>query len=196
MTMWKAGTPCLIWALESFIASTAILITTFTAPANMLVMGSGDLQNGAQVLTPTQQSRLAQARASDKSVMINKAEEVGQNDNAAGSKTWHFIMLNSRDVSWAASKAFIWDAARVNFPSGRKGIAMSAYPVESAGNDRWGRSTEYLKNSIEIYSNKYYEYPWNSAVNVSGRSFGNGVSGHYILPEQLKERAALGRCYA
>jgi aminopeptidase N len=51
-------------------------------------------------------------------------------------------------------------------------IAMSAYPKESAGNNGWGRSTEYLKNSMEIYSKKYYEYPWNSAVNVSGVALG------------------------
>jgi hypothetical protein len=145
-----------------------------TAPANMIVVGSGDLQNGAQVLTTTQQTRLARARTSDKTQMIITPDEVGQAATRPfkGSLTWHFKMLNTRDVSWAASPAFIWDAARVNFPSGRKGIAMSAYPKESAGNDRWGRSTEYLKNSMEIYSKAYFEYPWNSAVNVSGVALG------------------------
>ncbi|MDB5144171.1 MAG: family metallopeptidase [Mucilaginibacter sp.] len=157
-----------------------------TAPANMTVVGSGDLQNGAQVLSATEQSRLAAARNSDKSVMIIKPEEVGKNDNAKGSKTWHFKMLNSRDVSWAASKAFIWDAARVNFPSGRKGIAMSTYPVESAGNDSWGRSTEYLKYSMEIYSKKYFEYPWNSAVSVSGVALGMEYPGIIFCLSNLK----------
>ncbi|MGZ3750310.1 MAG: M1 family metallopeptidase [Mucilaginibacter sp.] len=157
-----------------------------TAPANMTVVGSGDLQNGAQVLSTTQQSRLAEARNSDKTVMVIKPEEVGKNDNASGSKTWHFKMLNSRDVSWAASKAFIWDAARVNFPSGRKGIAMSTYPVESAGNDSWGRSTEYLKYSMEIYSKKYFEYPWNSAVSVSGVALGMEYPGIIFCLSNLK----------
>jgi len=157
-----------------------------TAPANMTVVGSGDLQNGAQVLSPTQQSRLAEARKSDKTVVIIKPEEVGQNANATGTKTWHFKMENSRDVSWAASKAFIWDAARVNFPSGRKGIAMSTYPVESSGNDSWGRSTEYLKNSMEIYSKKYYEYPWNSAVSVSGVALGMEYPGIIFCLSNLK----------
>ena len=35
--------------------------------------------------------------------------------------------------------AFIWDAAQMNFPSGRKGLAMSVYPEESAGDSAWGR---------------------------------------------------------
>jgi hypothetical protein len=157
-----------------------------TAPANMTVVGSGDLENGAQVLSATQQSRLAEARKSDKTVMIIKPEEVGQNANASGTKTWHFKMENSRDVSWAASKAFIWDAARVNFPSGRKGIAMSSYPVESSGNDSWGRSTEYLKNSMEIYSKKYFEYPWNSAVSVSGVALGMEYPGIIFCLSNLK----------
>src|SRR5450759_2449138 len=59
---------------------------------------------------------------------------------------------NARDVAWASSKAFIWDAARINLPSGRKALAMSAYPEESKGDNAWGRATEYAKGSIENYS--------------------------------------------
>ena len=49
-----------------------------TAPANMTVAGSGDLQNGEKVLTSTQISRLEEARKSDKTVMIINPDEVGQ----------------------------------------------------------------------------------------------------------------------
>jgi len=165
-----------------------------TAPADMTVAGSGDLQNGAQVLSATQQSRLAEARNSDKTVMIIKPEEVNEpaTHPFKGTLTWHFKMLNTRDVSWAASKAFIWDAARVNFPSGRKGIAMSTYPVESSGNDSWGRSTEYLKNSMEIYSKEYFEYPWNSAVSVSGVALGMEYPGIIFCLSNLKNAGLWG----
>ncbi|MGN6399758.1 MAG: M1 family metallopeptidase [Flavisolibacter sp.] len=161
-----------------------------TAPANMLVVGSGDLQNAAQVLTATQQSRLAQARKSDSTVMIIKPEEVNlaATHPFKGTRTWHFKMLNSRDVSWAASKAFIWDASGVNFPSGRKGIAMSAYPVESSGRDSWGRSTEYLKNSMEIYSKAYFEYPWNTATSVAGVALGMEYPGIIFCLDDLKNK--------
>lgn len=165
-----------------------------TTPANMLVVGSGDLQNPAQVLTATQQSRLAQARKSDTTVMIIKPEEVNlaSTHPFKGNLTWHFKMLNTRDVSWAASKAFIWDAARVNFPSGRKGLAMSAYPQESAGKDSWGRSTEYLKNSMEIYSKAYYEYPWNNATSVSGVALGMEYPGIIFCLSNLKNGSLWG----
>ncbi|MFI5161358.1 MAG: M1 family metallopeptidase [Sphingobacteriales bacterium] len=157
-----------------------------TTPANMTVAGSGDLENPKDVLSSTQQSRLAEARNSDKTVMIITPDEVGKNNNATGTKTWHFKMLNTRDVSWAASTAFIWDAARVNFPSGRKGIAQSTYPVESSGNNSWGRSTEYLKASMEIYSQEYFEYPWNSAVSVSGVALGMEYPGIIFCLSNLK----------
>jgi hypothetical protein len=62
----------------------------------------------------------------------------------------------------------IWDAAKINLPSGRKALAMSCYPTESIGDTAWSRSTEYLKNCIEIYSKNFFEYPWNNAVSVGG----------------------------
>lgn len=160
-----------------------------TAPAGKIVVGSGDLQNADEVLTATQQKRLQEARNSDKTVTIISAGEVGKSVTRPykGTLTWHFKMQNTRDVAWAASDAFIWDAARVNLPSGRKGIAQSAYPVESSGNDAWGRSTEYLKNSMEIYSKLYFEYPWNSAVNVSGVALGMEYPGAIFCLSNLKK---------
>ena len=165
-----------------------------TAPANMIVVGSGDLLNSKQVLSLTQQRRMAEARNSDKTVMIIKPEEVKQASThpIKGSLTWHFKMQDTRDVSWAASTAFILDGAKVNFPSGRKGIAMSAYPVESSGNDAWSRSTEYLKNSMEIYSNTYFEYPWNSAVNVSGVALGMEYPGIIFCLSNFKNERLWG----
>ncbi|MEO8721844.1 MAG: M1 family metallopeptidase [Ginsengibacter sp.] len=142
---------------------------SITAPANLIVVGSGELQNPKDVLTSTEIKRLNEARKSDKTVMIRSAEEVSnpasrpQKENI----TWHFKMKNSRDVSWAASKAFIWDAARINFPSGRKGLAQSVYPVESNGDNGWERSTEYTKASLEGYSKRWYEFPYNNATNVA-----------------------------
>src|SRR6059058_2247948 len=53
-----------------------------TTPATMTVAGSGDLENPKEVLSSTEQSRLADARNSDKTVMIITPEEVGKNANA------------------------------------------------------------------------------------------------------------------
>ncbi len=142
---------------------------TITAPSNELIVGAGELQNPQEVLTAVQQKRLAQAKQSDKTVMICTATEVTDPSSHIQKEklTWHFKLKNARDVSWAASKAFIWDAAKMNLPSGRKALAMSVYPIESAGDSAWGRATEYTKGSIENYSKRWYEYPYNTATNVA-----------------------------
>lgn len=142
-----------------------------TAPAEMIVYGSGDLQNATEVLTAAQINRLALAATSDKTVTIVGADEVTRaalNPATNKERTWHFTMLHTRDVGWAAGKGMIWDAAKVNVPSGRKVLAMSCYPLESVGDTAWTRSTEYLKASMEIYSKNFFEYPWNHAVSCAG----------------------------
>ncbi|HJW16389.1 MAG TPA: M1 family metallopeptidase [Flavisolibacter sp.] len=141
-----------------------------TAPANLIIVGSGELQNEKEVLTPTQVSRLVNARNSDKTVVLRSAEEVkdAKSRPSAANLTWKFKIQNTRDVAWAASKAFVWDAARINLPSGKKTLAMSAYPVESIKKDGWQRSTEMVKASIEHYSNQWFEFPYPVATNVAG----------------------------
>jgi len=146
-----------------------------TVPWDMLVTGSGELLNPTEVLTVTQQQRLAQARQSDTTVMIRSADEVTQptsRPKQSGLLTWHFRMQNTRDVAFGASKAYVWDAARINLPAGKTALAMSLYPVESAGNGAWGRATEYLKASTEYFSTQWFPYPWPVAINEAGTAGG------------------------
>ncbi|MGN6605100.1 MAG: M1 family metallopeptidase [Ginsengibacter sp.] len=141
-----------------------------TAPSNLIVVGSGALQNSAECLTATVRSRLAQAKKSDKTVTIVSADDLKGSSYHLNKPTltWHFVCNNTRDVAWAASKAFIWDAARINLPSGKKALAQSVYPVESAKDDAWKRSTEFVKGAIELYSKEWYEFTYPSATNVAG----------------------------
>jgi len=149
---------------------------SITLPADMIVAGSGDLQDTQQVLTATQVKRLAAAAKSDSTVSIIGANEVGMQSSRPqqnGMLTWHFKMHNTRDVSWAASRSFIWDAARIKLPSGKsEGLAMAVYPAESIGKNKYNRAAQYLKHSIEFYSKNYFEYPWHSAYVVAGVALG------------------------
>ncbi|MHB1688417.1 MAG: M1 family metallopeptidase [Ignavibacteriaceae bacterium] len=140
-------------------------------PWDQIVVASGELQNPNKVLTKKEIKRLKEAEQSDKTIFIRTADEINDPDSRpvkSGRLTWHFKMNNARDVSWASSKAFIWDAAKINLPSGKKILAMSVYPIESSGKDGWSRSTEFTKNSIEIFSKDWYEYPYPTAINVAG----------------------------
>lgn len=141
-----------------------------TAPANHTVVCSGILQNPKEVLTKTQQERFSKAEKSDETVYIIKPDEVGKAASQAkpnGTLTWHYKMENTRDVAWASSKAFIWDAARMNLGNGKTGMAQSVYPKESAGKAAWTRSTEFTKASVEFYSTTYFPYPYYNAINVA-----------------------------
>lgn len=148
---------------------------TITAPSNHIVVCSGELLNPNEVYTAEQQKRWAAAAQSDKTVMIRSANEVTNPSSRPSGKStlnWHFKIKNARDVSWASSASFIIDAAKINLPSGKKSLAISAYPVESDGTGAWARSTEYTKASIENYSKRWFEYPYPAATNVAGNEGG------------------------
>ena len=144
---------------------------SITAASNIFVVGSGELMNPKEVYTTEQLKRWNEAAASDKTILIRTAEEVEkENTNTILKKerTWHFKINNARDVAWAASSSFIIDAAKINLPDGKKSMAISAYPVESNGDTAWGRSTEYVKKSVEYNSAKWYTYPYPAATCVAG----------------------------
>lgn len=142
-----------------------------TVPYSHIVVASGELVNASQVLSKEVQNRVAQAANSDERVYLVKPDEIKKYEitrpRQDGTLTWHFKIKNARDVAFASSKAFIWDAARINLPSGKKAMAQSVYPAESDGQEAWGRSTEYGKASVEHYSQMWYEYPYPVAVNVA-----------------------------
>jgi len=162
-----------------------------TVPWNMMVAGSGELQNPEEVLTATQRERLAKAKQSDATVMIRTPEEVTQPSSRpkqSGTLTWHFKMANTRDVAFGASTAYVWDAARINLPAGKTALAMSVYPVESATPALWGRSTEFMKSSVEYFSRQWYPYPYPVAINEGG-SAASGMEYPGIVFDPMKAPA-------
>jgi len=168
---------------------------TIEAPSDFIVVASGELQNPNEVLTPKQRERLAEARNSDERVYLRTKEEVEKLDSISDVgdyKKWHFKMNQTRDVSWAASRAFVWDAARINLPDNKTALAMSVYPVEVADDSAWGRSTEYVKNSIEYNSKTWFPYTYPVAVNVAGRVGGMEYPGIVFCSYKAKGRRLWG----
>ena len=142
-----------------------------TAPSDHIVVCSGELLNPLETYTLDQLDRWAQAESSDETVMIRRPEEIKDPSTRPSGKkmtTWRFKIENARDVAWASSAAFVLDAARINLPSGKTSMAISAYPIESHGGNAWERSTEYTKASVEHYSERWFEYPYPTAINVAG----------------------------
>lgn len=142
-----------------------------TVPSDQVVVGSGILLNAEEILNTKTLKRLQKAAQSDQVVMIRSAQELNEavTKTETATTTWHFKMKNTRDVAWAMSTAFIWDAARINLSKGKTALAQSVYPKISTQEGRgWARSTEMLKFSTEYFSNYLMDYPYAVATSVAG----------------------------
>lgn len=140
-----------------------------TVPHDLIVAATGTLTNPEQVLTAEQRRRLDRARSSRETVPVVARNEVGTSatrPSGDGPLTWKFHAENVRDFSWAASSAFVWDAAGYD-----RTLIQSLYPKEGLGdasNPGWERATEYARHTIEFYSRTYFPYPYPSATNIAG----------------------------
>src|SRR5256885_7248180 len=136
-----------------------------TVPRGFIVAGTGRLTNPLEVLSAQQRARLARALHSDSTVAIIAKNEVGQPSarpaGAGATLTWRFSAHNVRDVAWAAAPNFIWDA------SGWNGILMQ-YFYPPVADSVWREATSMVRHSIKHYSEKWFPYPYPTAINVNG----------------------------
>lgn len=182
------------WGAGEFYCEFGDITFDVTVPASHIVMGSGELLNPQEVFTAEQLKRWNEAKNSDKTVHIRAESEV-TDPNSRPNKdklTWKFKMINTRDAAWASSKAFVLDAARINLPSGKKSLAVSAHPVESNGMDGYGRAVEYVKASVEHYSRMWLEYPYPMAINVAANIGGMEYPGIVFCGWKAKKGDAWG----
>ena len=139
-----------------------------TVPDDHIVAASGELMNADQILTDVQRERLENARKADAPVFIVTPEEAEKNETnqPTGKKTWIFKADNVRDVAFATSRKFIWDA-QLHKVDGNEVWAMSFYPKE--GEPLWSRySTQSIIHTLDIYSRYTFTYPYPVAISVNG----------------------------
>lgn len=138
-----------------------------TVPSDHIVASTGWLQNPKVVLTKQQQERFEQAQKTfDKQVFIVTEDEARKKEKERSKKksTWEFTAENVRDFAFASSRKFIWDAQAVNVGS-KSTLAQSFYPKE--GNPLWEKeSTKAVKNALEVYSQRTFDYPYPTAISV------------------------------
>ena len=141
-----------------------------TVPDNWTLGATGELQNPDEVLTPEQRTRLSEAAKDQNPRFIVTPDEAAARRAAkpTGTRTWRFKAANVRDVAFAASPAYIWDAACAPVPgTDRNAIAMSFYPKEAE--PLWSRySTHAVAHTIDSYSRHAYPYPYPVAISANG----------------------------
>jgi hypothetical protein len=135
-----------------------------TVPAGYIVAGTGTLENPRDVLTSAEIARLARAAKSDSVVHIITASELesgAARPTRTGTRTWKFSAKNVRDVAWAGSPEYLWDA------TSWKGVMAYAYYRPSA-TDPWSDAADEARMSIMEYSERWFQYPYPQISAVEG----------------------------
>ena len=140
-----------------------------TVPADHIVGATGECQNYAAVLNPTQAARWQKAQNADQPVQIVTLEEAlnaSKVKSNSKKKTWIYKADNVRDFAWTSSRRFVWDAMKT-MVNGKKVMSMSyyakeAYPIYSKF------STKAVAHTIKTYSSFSIPYPYPVAISVEG----------------------------
>lgn len=135
-----------------------------TLPAGYIVAGTGMVQNPLEVYTAAQRARLAAAIKSDTITPIVTQADLtsgAARPRKTGMLTWKFRAEKVRDVAWAASPEYLWDA------SGWEGILANAYYRPSAI-ETWKDGADMSRASIQEYSARWLRYPYPQISAVEG----------------------------
>ena len=127
-----------------------------TVPAHYIVAATGTLENPAEILTPTERTRLAQALHADTIIHVVTAAEL-TNGTAfrtdTGLVTWRFHATHVRDMVFAASPEYQWDATHWH------AILVQSYYLPD-GADVWHAAADMAQRSIQEYSERWVPYPY------------------------------------
>ncbi|MDQ6736176.1 MAG: M1 family metallopeptidase [Gemmatimonadota bacterium] len=137
---------------------------SITVPAGYTVASTGTLENSREVLTAAEISRLAKAATSTTPVAIVTQQDLtsgAARPRTSGTMTWRFKAHNVRDMAWAASPEYLWDA------SSWKGILAQAYYRPSAATI-WNDAADQSRMSIQEYSERWFMYPYPQISAVEG----------------------------
>jgi hypothetical protein len=137
-----------------------------TAPADHVVAGTGECLNYQQVLSPAQLGRWQKAQTVKDPIEIVTLEEAkaAEKQKSKQKKTWIFKADNVRDVAYASSRKFVWDAMPA-YVEGKKVMCMSQYGKEAYGLYR-KMSTKAVAHTIKTYSKFTIPYPYPVAQSV------------------------------
>ena len=133
-----------------------------TLPAGYVVVGTGVLHNGKEVLSKQQRERLERARTSDTAIAIITAAEATAlaGGGAARTMTWRFTADSVRDFAFAAAPNFRWDA------SGYDGILIHTF--YRPGATRWPEANRMAREAVKHFSEKWYRYPYPHMSSIEG----------------------------
>ncbi|GAB1462731.1 M1 family metallopeptidase [Pedobacter sp.] len=137
-----------------------------TVPADHMVGSTGECQNYAQVLSPTQLSRFNAAKTAKAPVEIVTLAEAkaAETKKSTAKKTWIFHAKDVRDFAWTSSRKYIWDA--MNQKVADKDVLCMSFYGKEAYNLYSRYSTRVVAHSIKTYSEFTIPYPYPVAQSI------------------------------
>ena len=161
------------WGSGEFALPFGNFEVNITVPADHILEATGNLLNRAEVFTPAQLARYAQAEKSfdNPVIVVTQAEaEAAEKGFSDKKKTWKFKADNVRDFGISTSRKFIYDAMAVKTGS-TTSMAISLYPKE--GNPLWEQySTRIIAHTLKSYSSYTFDYPYPKAISINARDQG------------------------
>jgi hypothetical protein len=155
-----------------------------TVPAGWLVDATGRLQNPAEVLSAQTRARLDSAAQTSGVVhVVTEADRTPGISTTAGTNgklTWRYRAENVRDVAWAASAKYLWDAANAvvgdaNGDGRPDTSAIYSFYRPEQRISHWDQSARYSKYSIEFFSRFLAPYPYPHMTAVDGPTSCGGM---------------------
>jgi hypothetical protein len=148
-----------------------------TVPAGWLVTATGTLENPTEVLSAQTRARLDSASHAKEIVRVvtepDRAAGTSTTAGSGGKLTWRFRATNVRDVSWATSGKYLWDATNAavgdaNGDGRPDTAAVYAFYRPEQRASHWGESARYGRHSVEFFSKRLTPYPYPHMTAVDG----------------------------
>jgi hypothetical protein len=161
------------WGRSEFALEFGNYEVSITTPKDHILNGTGVIQNPKEVLSKQQYKRYVQAQQTfDNPMYIVTPEEALETEKGKvkGTKTWKLYAENVRDFAFTSSRKLLWDAMAVDI-NGKTVMAYSLFPKE--GNPLWEEhSTRVVANTLKIYSEQTFDYPYPQATSVNAKRQG------------------------
>ena len=168
------------WHTDQFLGSAEFYTgfaryeVTLEAPAGWVVVGTGELTNPQETLSPAVLTRLRAAEQSDTVVRVIREGEFTTATQAGrgGVLSWSFRADSVRDVAYSLTRASLWDATRASVGD-RDGDGRPEYArVDALYRPRarlWVNAARYGQHSLRFLSQYTgFPYPWPHMSAVEG----------------------------
>jgi hypothetical protein len=170
------------WQIDQYLGNAEFYMgygnydVSLTVPAGWLVSATGTLRNPDEVLTARTRARLDSASASAITHVVMAADRTPGGATMAGTDgklTWRFRAEHVRDVSWATSAKYLWDATKAAVGDANRdgrpdsAVVSSFYRPEQRLNN-WTESAKDGRHSVEFFSRTLWPYAYPHMTVVDG----------------------------